>query len=431
MISPILEQASRRAQAADVVVKTDETITLAFENGRLKSTSFSQEQGINLRVVAEGRMGFAGTTSEDVSALLEAAFASARLGEEVLLPLPFPAPLPAVRTHYPHAAAAKLEDLQALGRAVLERLDRKGCQVNAAVERSVGSVRVANSRGVDASYDVSAVSISVELIRVDGDDVLIISDYLGGADLPELAEVEALVMGIQRRVDWAARRVPASSGSLPVCFTPAGSPPLLLPLQIACLGKSLLQGISPLGGTLGVERFSSGFSLTDEPLLDGRNGSRPVDDEGVVSRPLKLVERGVVRGFVYDLETAGRGGVSPTGHGRRSTFGKPQAAYSNLVVAPGTASFEQLLQLLDEGLLVDELLGVGQGNVIGGAFSHPVALAYRVSKGEIVGRVTDAAVAGNAYELLNRIVAIGHDAKWSGSTCVPPMVIDGVAVTGR
>src|SRR5207247_4420714 len=58
-----------------------------------------------------------------------------------------------------------------------------------------------------------------------------------------------------------------------------------------------------------------------------------------------------------------------------------------------------LLGDIRDGLLVDELIGVGQGNVTGGAFSHPVALAYRIERGAITGRVKDAAVAGNGYGL--------------------------------
>ncbi|MGH7701832.1 MAG: TldD/PmbA family protein, partial [Gemmatimonadales bacterium] len=420
-----------RARFADAVLKTDETVTLSFESGRLKTTSYAQEQGTNLRVVANGRMGCAGTTADDPAALLEAAFASARLGETVELGLPEPTTLPVVRTHYPRAASASVDDLVRLGRAAMDRLARDGCQVNGIVERSIGSVRVTNSRGADASYDVSSCSISAEVVRVRGDDVLIVSDYLAGADLPELSAVEAMVTALQQKVGWAEQSASAPAGALPVCFTPAGAGALLLPLQQACLGKSVLQGISPLGDRVGTRMFSPGLTLSDDPLLDGRTGSRPVDDEGVPSRPLDLIRDGTVQGFVYDLETAARAGVAPTGHGRRSTFGKPQAAYTNLLIAPGALSTTDLVATIGDGLLVEELLGVGQGNIIGGAFSHPVALAYRVSRGEVVGRVSDVAVSGNAYELLARIRGLGREVKWSGSLAVPPLVIEGVSVTAR
>jgi PmbA protein len=86
---------------------------------------------------------------------------------------------------------------------------------------------------------------------------------------------------------------------------------------------------------------------------------------------------------------------------------------------------------MKDGLLVDELIGVGQGNVIGGAFSHPVALAYRVVRGEITGRVKDAAIAGNSYELLKRIGGFGNDRRWYGARSTPSVLLEGVSVARR
>jgi PmbA protein len=431
VIAELLERASRRAELADVVLKTDETTSLVFEAGRLKSTAHAQERGVNLRVVAGGRMGFSGSTADDANAIVESAFASARVGEAVRIELPHPAPLPPVVTHYPRAAAASIADLSQLGQMVLSRLGRDNCQVNIAVERSLGSVRVANSAGVDLSYDVTTVSVSAELTRVRGDDVLIVSDYRAGSDLVSPAELETMVQDITQRVEWAERAAEMPSGNLPVCFTPSGSSVLLTPLKLALQGKSVVQGVSPLAEKRGKPMFDAGLSLTDNPLLSGRSGSRPVDDEGVVCRTTPLIEQGRVGNFIYDLETAGRANVSPTGHARRSTFGKPQAAYSNLVIDPGALEFSELVAQIRNGLLVDELLGVGQGNVIGGAFSHPVALAYRIVNGEVAGRVKDVAVAGVVYQLLKRIAGLGKDVKWIGSVGVPAMVIEGVSVTGR
>lgn len=431
MIVRLLEQASRRAESADAAVKNDETVTLVFESGRLKSTAWSQERGVNVRIRANGRLGFAGTTANDPEALIEAALASAAIGDQVDLILPAPSPLQAVRTHSPAAAAASVADLAALGQSLVERLSHDGWQVSATVERSVGTVRVANTRGVEASYDVTSVSLSAEITRVSGDDILMVGDFCAAADLPGEPGVAALAASIRRRVSWAERPAAPPRGELPVLFTPAGSGALFLPLRQACLGKAVLQGISPLGGRIGERAFDPTLTVTDDPWVPGASGSRAVDDEGVPTRRLPLVEGGVVGGFVYDLETAARAGVPATGHARRTTFGKPQAAYSNLVVSPGQCSWEDLLSKVADGLVVDDLIGVGQGNVIGGAFSHPVALAYRVVGGEVVGRVKDAAVAGNAYELLGRIAGLGRDVEWRGSLATPPILLEGVSVTPR
>jgi PmbA protein len=202
-------------------------------------------------------------------------------------------------------------------------------------------------------------------------------------------------------------------------------------------GKTVLQGISPLGAKVGERLFDERFSLADDPLAPGRPASRPVDDEGTPSRRLPLIERGVVRGFVYDLETAARAGTASTGHGARGTFGKPHVDYSNLVLGSGEWGVGNgrlgggLLDAITDGLLIDDLIGVGQGNVISGAFSHPVALAYRVERGAVTGRVKDAAVAGNVYDLLKRIGDFGDDGRWLSSRWAASLLLEGVSVARR
>jgi PmbA protein len=257
-------------------------------------------------------------------------------------------------------------------------------------------------------------------------------DDVTAAGPPSDAELDGIAASIVRRMERGERIVGPPEGKLPVLFTPHGSAAVLLPLRQALSGKTVLQGISPLGEKLGETLFDPAFDLVDDPLLSSRVGSRPADDEGVPSARLPLIEQGTLRAFVYDLETAARAGTRTTGHGRRGTFGKPAIGFSNLVIKPGAAAEQALLREMGHGLVVDELIGVGQGNVISGAFSHPVALAYRVDGGEITGRVKDAAVAGNAYELLKRIRAIGSAAKWLGGTrLVPPLLLDDVNVARR
>ncbi|HTO73269.1 MAG TPA: metallopeptidase TldD-related protein [Gemmatimonadales bacterium] len=430
MIQALLARAARMATVADAAEKTDETVTLSFEGGKLTQAAWARERGVNLRVLSEGRLGFAGSTEDELEPLLEGALASARSGEPAALVLPGPAPVPAVITSYTGAAAASLTALTELGRGLTDRLTRDGCQVNVTIERSVGTVRVANTRGAEAAYDVTGVSLWAQVVRVNGEDVIVIEDHMAGADLPTLPELELLVGGIERRLGWAGQSADPPEGRRPVCFTPRAVRGLILPVQLACIGKTALLGASPLADRLGQHRFDNAFSLVDDPLVDGRSGSRPADDEGVPSRRFPLVEGGTVRGFIYDAETATRAGVTPTGHARRTTFGKPQPAYSNLIVGTGELSFEELLSRIDDGLLVDELIGVGQGNAISGAFAYPVGLGYRVSKGEIVGRVTGTQIAGNAFDLLDRIKGLGKEVRWHGALCSPHIVVDGVAVVG-
>jgi PmbA protein len=447
VIERLLELARRRADGGvDALWRRVERTSVAFEWGRLKAAGAAEEAGVNLRVRHRGRVGVAGTTAVEAAPddLLTRVLASAELGEQLDLVFPPQAPLPPLTTYFDRAANASLDDLIGIGRSLLERLEREGCRVNVTIERETAETRVANSAGASAAYRSTAIGVSAELWRIAGDDVLAIEDAFEGADLPGDAGLTALVRSVNARFEHALRVVAPPEGALPVIFTPPGLSALMLPVTQALSGKAVLQGISPLAGRIGEQVFDSRFSLTDDALRAGRAASRPLDDECVPSRTTRLVERGVVQQFIYDLETAARARTQSTGHGQRTIFGKPVPGYTNIVLGDEGAQRDAgaqhaaplqlgggLLAEIRDGLLVDELIGVGQGNVIGGAFSHPVALAYRVERGAISGRVKDAAIAGNAYDLWKRVGGFGNDGRWAGARYTPSVLLDGVSVARR
>jgi len=442
VIADLLDVVRRRVSGggADALWRREERTAIAFESGRLKSAGTTEEAGVNLRVVQGGRVGVAGTTATDGATgdLLDRVLASAALGESLALGFPPPSPLPPISTYFDAAANASLDSLIAVGEELVARLTRDGCQLNVAVEREVSETEIANTAGATGRYRATGVAVGVDITRIAGDDVLMVYDQYVAADLPGAADLDALVRSVATRLDLALTVVGPPEGALPVIFTPAGLSAILLPLEQALSGKAVLQGVSPLGEKLGSRVFDERFSLTDDPLAQGRAGSRPCDDEAVASRTLPLVEKGVVRAFIYDLETAARAGTASTGHGRRGVFGKPRIAYTNLVVGmdrkrktengiPGGG----LAAGIQDGLIVEDLIGVGQGNVIAGGFSHPVALAYRVERGAITGRVKDAAVAGNVYELLKKVGGFGNDGRWLGTRFAPSLLLEGVSVARR
>ena len=444
MIERLLDIARRRADGgADALWRRVERTSVAFEWGRVKAAGVTEEAGANLRVRHGGRVGVAGTTATDAALdqLVARALASAELGEALDLLFPASSPLPDIATFYQRAARASLDDLITMGRSLLDRLEREGCRVNVSIERESADVLVANTSGAVGAYRSTGIAVSADVWRIAGDDVLVVGDAAQTSDLPGDDLLATLVASINTRLDRALEVVEPPEGALPVVFTPAGLSALMLPVTQALSGKAVLQGISPLGAKVGDRAFDQRFSLTDDPLRPGRASSRPIDDECVPSQVTCLVDRGVVKRFIYDLETAARAKVRSTGHGERGIFGKPVPGYTNIVVgdAAGVGARHALPQPLGggllagitDGLLVDELIGVGQGNVIGGVFSHPVALAYRVERGEITGRVKDAAVAGNAYELWNRVGGFGDDARWAGTRWAPSVLFEGVSVARR
>jgi PmbA protein len=180
---------------------------------------------------------------------------------------------------------------------------------------------------------------------------------------------------------------------------------LLLSLGLGLDGKNVFLGASPLGGKIGQVIADPRLTITDDPFVDYGPNTSPFDDEGVPRQPLPLVENGVLRNFIYDLDTAGRAGAKPTGHGRNRRL-------TNLIISPGDIPYAEMLRDIRQGLLVHEFLGLGQGNPLNGEFSVNVFLGYKIENGEIVGRVKDVMLAGNAYDALKNIAALSQEREW-------------------
>ncbi|MBW2266304.1 MAG: TldD/PmbA family protein, partial [Deltaproteobacteria bacterium] len=139
----------------------------------------------------------------------------------------------------------------------------------------------------------------------------------------------------------------------------------------------------------------------------------------------QLVEDGILKSFLYDLNTAGRAGAKTTGNGVGCNP-------TNLFIKGGDTPYEDMIKSTKEGLIVYDVLGLGQGNPISGEFSVNVQLGYKIENGMVVGRVKDVMLAGNTYEALRDIVAIGDKAEWAGgSLIVPPIQIGKLSVVGR
>jgi len=186
----------------------------------------------------------------------------------------------------------------------------------------------------------------------------------------------------------------------------------------------VLKGDSPLAGKLGQQIVSPAFSLTDDGTVDYALDSARYDGEGVPRRRNEVVKDGVLTCFLYDLDTAAKAGVESTGNG-------VGCGASNVLVAPGETSFAEMVRDTEEGIIVENVLGLGQGNIINGDFSVNLALAFKIERGEIVGRVKDVMLAGNAYNALNHIRAIGAECEWSGSMCAPFLQVEALSVVGK
>ena len=238
---------------------------------------------------------------------------------------------------------------------------------------------------------------------------------------------------VLRQLELARNQASVTSRQLPIIFTPNGiASALIRPLMMAFNGKTVLEGASPIGNRVGKSVFDEKLCLLDDPTIAYSPGSHPCDDEGVPSQRTPLIEDGIVNSFYYDLQTAAMAHTQSTGNGIRSHGGLPSPSPTAFIIAPGNTTFDEMVNDIKEGLVVEQLMGATQGNILGGDFSGNVLLGYKVESGKIVGRVKDTMVSGNIYQLLKQVAAIGSEVKWVGGfLCTPPLCCPNVSVAAK
>jgi len=427
-IENIIELAAERCSAADLYYCSGETRSADFESNRLKSVTSGQQSGVGLRVIADGRIGFAATTDlRDPERLVAMAVESARFGELAAFELPDDEnTIKSVRGCDPAVEGVSMEQMVAAGQESLNicREQSDDYLFNAGISASIGFERLLNTNGLDLRFEASRMAAGVDIEEVNDGGILDV--YEQKAWSRPFENITDITETALDKMKTGANLVGARRGHIPMVFTPKAIGNLLSPVMTALNGKLVHKGASVLAGKIGTKVLDERLSIYDDATIDWAPGSCPFDGEGVATGRLPLIEKGVVRNYLLDLQTAALMGMNPTGNGYRSASSRPSPASSNSVVPPGDMPGRKLTEEMDYGLIIDQTLGGGQSNTLAGEFSVNVALGFVVEDGEITGRVKDCMVAGNVYEVLSNIEAIGSEQQWVGSAYLPSVRVGGL-----
>jgi TldD protein len=221
----------------------------------------------------------------------------------------------------------------------------------------------------------------------------------------------------QRAVQMLSAR-PAPAGKMPVVLSGEAGGTMV---HEACghgLEADLVQkGLSVYAGKKGQKVAADCVTVVDDATMPDRYGSYSFDDEGIPSRKVVLIEKGILKDYLYDRLTAKRDGVEPNGHGRRESYQhKPIPRMGNTYIAPGRDDPQKIIRETGNGLLVKKM-GGGQVNTTTGDFVFDVAEGYLIRNGEVGPMVRGATLTGNGPEVLRIIEAVGNDLGFTIGTC--------------
>jgi len=418
------------------------------KDGKVDTFQASRSWGISVRVLKRQRMGFSYSTSSgsvqsDVwERVVEDAIASA----EATSPDPcfeFAPPikgsLPALPTF--DEALERVSEKKKIEKArLLEEATRavdpsRIKKVRKASYQEVSSqTTLINSNGLNFSYPSTLASVSVTAVAEEAGESEVgwdfdYSHFFNDLDIERVGRTA----GTRALESLGGKRVP--SGVYPVILRNHVASEFLSLLAHSFLSEQVQKGKSSLKGKKGEKVFSPLLSVVDDGLFPKGAATSPLDAEGTPSQRTVLVLQGEVCGYLYDRYWANRESLSSsrvdsTGNSKRSGIKFPPAiGISNFFIEPGSVPLSKLTGDVQEGIVLEDVMGLHTIDPISGDFSLGCSGDWIV-RGRKVHPVKSIAIAGNLFELFRRVVGIGEDLRFFGGVGSPSLLVEGLEVSG-
>lgn len=431
----LLQKAKRIFGQAEVLVRGGTGIDIWFENGELTNIEEHQTANLGLRIIYRGHLGITGTLEpKGKDQLIEEAKISSQYGDKAYFTFPPGQSVKKVKTCSESVVKTSVEKIVAEGKKAIKHLHLKLPEFNPSLLLASwgwGKVNIFNSNGAILANEGTGTEISLEISRKKEGDFWDVTTYWSSRRWEK--NFVDLTAEIEKSVSLGKKIIKLPKDPFLVVFPPKTVGVLLDYLSVAINGRKVNDRASRLVGKLGQPLFDKRINLISSALEDFRPASSPFDDEGVPTSKLSIIKGGILKNFIYDLQEAGKAGVKPTGSGSRgSIFTGAYPSTDNLILSGGAESWPSILKTIKKGILVDSFVGQGQGNVLNGDFSLRLHLGYLIDKGQIVGRVKGAGIAGNVFDILkDSLTDLSHETEWWGGIKAPYLVLAGITISAK
>ena len=422
--------ARRKGLAAAVSLNGGEGLSVSVRQGEVETLEHHRDKSVHVTVYDGQRKGSASTSDFSLAALtetVEAAAAIARLTE----PDPWAGLIEAryLAREIPDLALDSPWDISAdeaiaLALRCAESAQTVSPEISQVDEAGVSHYRAlhayANTLDFAAGYCWTRHGLNCVVVGARAGAMqrgYWFSSARAATEL-ETPEVVGKLAGERAVAKLGARRLPTRRA--PVIFEARIATGLIGSLMAAVSGGNLYREASFLRGAVGTQVLPGFVNIDEKPHVPGALGSSPFDSEGAATHARRLVDAGVLTGYLLDSYSARRMGLEPTGNA-----GGAHALH----ISHGARDLPQLLAEMGEGLLVTDLMGQGT-NLLTGDYSRGAA-GFWVENGSIAYPVEEITIAGNMREMLLGIAAIGSDVERRGSTHTGSILIESMTIAGE
>jgi len=428
LVGVIRRALSRGGDYADVFVEYRDGLSIHLEDDRIEKISTGNDSGVGVRVINGGRTAYAYTNDLSKASLFEAAEAvskaiNEREGADIDIDLTRKMPVVTFDIRYRPSDVAIQQKVHLINNAnkVARGIGSMIKQSSISYRETMQRICIASSDGKIAEDNRIYTLAVVQVVASDGNIIQTGYESIGGLVGFEIFDnhlLEDVASKVAKRAIMmlTARRAPG--GRMPVVISSeAGGTMIHEAIGHGLEADLVQQGLSVYAGLIGAEVASPLVTIVDDSTLPNKRGSFSFDDEGVDSQRTVLVEKGILKGYMYDRLTAMRDGVSSTGNGRRESYRhKPIPRMTNTFIASGSDNPEDIIRSVDRGLFVKKM-GGGQVNTVTGEFVFEVTEGYLIEGRMIAEPVRGATLVGNGPDVLKSIDMVGKDTGFSIGTC--------------
>jgi PmbA protein len=428
----------RGADMAEVYLENGRNLSVEVRNGEIETVQEAASHGAGFRVFVGGRMAFASCNDFSGSSLSDAieraiGFAGNTTADENNV-LPGDKGVTEVGGLYdPHINQVPLDQKIELAVSV-EKLAMKDSRITksagAGYSEEEGETYLANSNGLSKSYREAACSFGVSVVAEKGDQKSSGGEYCSRRYFSELKPAGEVAEKAARDAYEMLDPRMVKTQKAAVIFDPDVARSILGGILAGVDGERVLQGASFLRDKAGQKIASELVTVIDDGTRPKSLGSRPFDGEGVPTQNRIIVEKGVLKGFMYNTIVAKRAGVKSTGNASRRGFKSlPGIGAHNFYMEAGEINPEDIIASTKKGLYLKGVTGYGI-NPVNGNFSGG-ASGFWIEDGRIAFPVKGLTIAGSAFEMLGSIDMVARDLDMNRSFTAPTFRIRSMQIGGE
>ena len=426
------------ADQAEVYLETGRNLQIEVRNGEIETVQEAASHGVGFRVFVGGRMAFASCNDLADSALENAmdraiGFAASTTADDNNV-LPDDKGLSDVSGLYdPRISKVSMDQKIELAKTV-EKLAMKDSRITksggSGYNEGESEVYLANSNGLSKSYRETGCSFGVYVVAEKGEQKSSGGEYCSRRYYEELKNPEEVAEKAARDAYEMLDPRMIKTQKADVIFDPDVARSVLGGILASVNGERVLQGASFLAGKMDQKIASELVTIIDDGTRPKGMASKPFDGEGVPTQKRIIVDKGVLKGFMYNTIVAKRAGVQSTGNASRGGYRSlPDIGAHNFFMEAGTNSPEDIIKATKKGLYLRSVTGYGiipvNGNFSGGASG------FWIENGKIAFPVKGLTIAGTAFEMLNAIDMVGSDLDMNRSFTAPTFRIKSMQIGGE